>query len=701
MKIKANFLQGGGPPRQGDDRPDPLALSSVLVHYDGDPPVDGFIHHAPATVAGFGYRAWLPSEFPSIDPDKGVVPVTHAKLKLEAVDSNSTLKAGKVTYDNNGNRNVILTAVTGGVLSHAIELNAHTPITLVDIEVTTGGTVKTYLLAIDPPPRTYWVSPRTRVAEGQEAELTLSLSQPAPDGGLEFTVTAVYGSAGSEDVGATVSPVKVPEGSRTLNIAVPTVDDDQDELDESFLVTVAPARAGWAVAPVGTDTATVTIEDDDTAGVSVSGASPLTVAEDGSASYTVVLDSQPTADVTITPSSDDAGAATVSPASHTFTPPGWNTPLTLTVSGVADGDTDDERVAVSHVVSSDDARYGALLLSGVLVAVSDTTSGQQGAEPTPQGKYADLIVKMKEWRNDPRYVDDKAHTDRWDRALLAFGETVADTTLSPMTATEAQGYADRGWNRWVEVAAALRELENRAPTVSNAIADATIVSESGAHQVSLSSVFSDADSDPLTITADSSNEAVATESVASDGSSLTVSAQARGTATITVTADDGNGGTVSDAFTVRVKAAPVVAQALADVSGLEEGSTQDVSLSGVFSDADGDALTISATSSGEAIATATVAADQSKLTVAGVAEGTATITVTAQDSDGNAVSDTFNVTVVQAPEPVVPETPNQAPHGVRRHRRRHHRQRKRDEASLPGRGVQRRRQRPPDRHRRV
>ena len=68
---------------------------------------------------------------------------------------------------------------------------------------------------------------------------------------------------------------------------------------------------------------------------------------------------------------------------------------------------------------------------------------------------------MYQWRNDPQWVSEKAHTDRWDRALLAFGETVADTSLSPMTADEAQELADRGdaWSRWVEVAAALREIE--------------------------------------------------------------------------------------------------------------------------------------------------------------------------------------------------------------------------------------------------
>ena len=77
-------------------------------------------------------------------------------------------------------------------------------------------------------------------------------------------------------------------------------------------------------------------------------------------------------------------------------------------------------------------------------------------------RYADLIARMKEWRNDPRWSSDEAHTERWDRALLAFGETVADTTLTPMTADEAQENADRGsgWERWIEVAAALREIES-------------------------------------------------------------------------------------------------------------------------------------------------------------------------------------------------------------------------------------------------
>ena len=195
------------------------------------------------------------------------------------------------------------------------------------------------------------------------------------------------------------------------------------------------------------------------------------------------------------------------------------------------------------------------------------------------------------------------------------------------------------------------QQQNRAPTVANAITDVTIVHESGTHSVSLSGVFTDADSDSLTITAASSDTAKATVSVAADYSTLSVSARARGTATITVTANDGNGGTVQDAFTITVKAVPTVASAISDVSGLAEGDTQDVSLSGVFSDADNDSLTITATSSDTTKATVSAASDGSKITLTGVAQGTATVTVTAQDADGNRVSDTFEVSIVEPPEP--------------------------------------------------
>ena len=60
----------------------------------------------------------------------------------------------------------------------------------------------------------------------------------------------------------------------------------------------------------------------------------LTVDEAGSGTFTVKLATQPSGQVNVTVSSNDTGAATVSPASLTFTTANWNTTKTVTVSGV-------------------------------------------------------------------------------------------------------------------------------------------------------------------------------------------------------------------------------------------------------------------------------------------------------------------------------------------------------------------------------
>ncbi len=220
------------------------------------------------------------------------------------------------------------------------------------------------------------------------------------------------------------------------------------------------------------------------------------------------------------------------------------------------------------------------------------------------------------------------------------------TTTITVTAQDSDGNrVSDAFDVTVNAASAQQQVNN-SPTVSSAIADATIVNETGTHRVTLSGVFSDADGDDLTFKAASSAESVATVAVSADYSSLTVTAKARGTATVTVTASDGNGGTVEDAFIVTVKAAPVVVSPIGDVSELEVEATNEFSLSGVFNDADGDNLTVTAATSDEGKATVSASADQSVLTVSGVAEGKATITVTAQDADGNSVSDAFDVTVV-------------------------------------------------------
>src|SRR5258705_105803 len=74
--------------------------------------------------------------------------------------------------------------------------------------------------------------------------------------------------------------------------------------------------------------------DDDTAGITVTPTSGLTTTEGGgTATFTVVLTSQPTANVTIGLSSSDLTEGTVAPRSVTFTSGNWITTQPVSVPG--------------------------------------------------------------------------------------------------------------------------------------------------------------------------------------------------------------------------------------------------------------------------------------------------------------------------------------------------------------------------------
>ena len=89
----------------------------------------------------------------------------------------------------------------------------------------------------------------------------------------------------------------------------------------------------------------------------------------GTATYTVKLNTVPTDDVTVAITSSDPGAATVVPATLTFTPLDWNAAKTVTVTGVEDGDRNDESVALSNDPS--DGGYDGVGTEEVALSVAD------------------------------------------------------------------------------------------------------------------------------------------------------------------------------------------------------------------------------------------------------------------------------------------------------------------------------------------
>ena len=204
------------------------------------------------------------------------------------------------------------------------------------------------------------------VDEGAEAAQAYTVAlDTQPTGAV--TVTPTSGDTGA----ATVSPRALtftPDNWNTpQRVAVTGVRDDDTD-DETVTVSHAVSGADYDGVPAGA--VTVTVEDDDTQGLTIA---PAEVSVDEGAeaaqAYTVALDTQPTGAVTVTLTSGDTGAATVSPRALTFTPDNWSTPQRVAVTGVRDDDTDDETVTVSHAVSGAD--YDGVPAGAVTVTVAD------------------------------------------------------------------------------------------------------------------------------------------------------------------------------------------------------------------------------------------------------------------------------------------------------------------------------------------
>ncbi|MYA64086.1 MAG: hypothetical protein F4022_03095 [Gemmatimonadetes bacterium] len=185
---------------------------------------------------------------------------------------------------------------------------------------------------------------------------------------------------------------------------------------------------------------------------------------------------------------------------------------------------------------------------------------------------------------------------------------------------------------------------NRPPVAAGSMEARTIEVDETA-DLELSPFFSDPDGDALLFTAAVSDAAVVGASV--HDWVLTVGAVAKGEATVTVTATDTEGLTARQEFVVTVpNRGPLATGSIAGQT-IEVGEFTNLDLSGHFTDPDGDALTFAATVSEAAIIEASIS--EAALSVGAAAKGTATVTVTATDTEGLAATLAFAVTVPNRP----------------------------------------------------
>ncbi len=142
-------------------------------------------------------------------------------------------------------------------------------------------------------------------------------------------------------------------------MTVTGLSDDLPDGDVDYTITttassIDPSYNGIAVADVGVTNLNIV------RGVTVTPTSGLTTTENGgSATFTVVVISQPPADVTIALTSSNPSEGTVAPSALTFTSSNWNITQVVTVTGVSDNLNDgDVAYAITTTFGDDGFLYG-------------------------------------------------------------------------------------------------------------------------------------------------------------------------------------------------------------------------------------------------------------------------------------------------------------------------------------------------------
>jgi len=184
-------------------------------------------------------------------------------------------------------------------------------------------------------------------------------------------------------------------------VTVTGVSDGELDGDQDYAIQLKPA--------ISQDTDFAGVDPDDVSvtnldvffpppGVTVDPTGGLETTEDGgTATFTVVLRSVPTADVTISLESTDPGEGTASPSSLVFNASNFDTPQTVTVTGVQDGVADgDQTYVIATTASSADGDYDGIAVPDVTLMNLDNglTSLFETADLGATGQSADSGITI-------------------------------------------------------------------------------------------------------------------------------------------------------------------------------------------------------------------------------------------------------------------------------------------------------------------
>ena len=221
--------------------------------------------------------------------------------------------------------------------------------------------------------------PALSAATVNGSTLTLTYNEPLDTNSVPASSAFAVTVAGATAALADPDPVAVSGSAVTLTLA--------SAVTAGQTVTVSyTVPTGMDAMPIrdaaGNDAAALTNEAvaNNTPGIVLSPTS-LTVAEGGSGTYTVRLNTQPTGNVTVTVArslgSDDVtfdtSTASGVQTTLTFTMDNWSTAQTVTVSAAADTDTDNDSATLAHTATGGGYASHTADLSVMVSDAGDTT----------------------------------------------------------------------------------------------------------------------------------------------------------------------------------------------------------------------------------------------------------------------------------------------------------------------------------------
>ncbi len=344
---------------------------------------------------------------------------THnTSLSMGSLDlNNHALTLGGQTTDLAFNDTITIDNASEKIITNASDLTLSSALTMSEGQITSTGGTLTF-------------GGGTVIAEG------LVYADTSNSYSLSSNILFSAGSSIEFQTGATLALYNTALGSNNSGSAASLVINGTPNLSlTGGSITDISVSGGTLSNYNTTDSGNNTNVNFATSGISVGAISGNVRENRTEATFSVVLSSRPTSDVTISLISSDTTEGTVSPSSLTFTSDNWFIPLHVTVTGVDDALVDgDISFTIGLTASSSDTLFNGVSLSDVSITNQDNDSA--GLEIS---NVTDTITEEA----NSTIVTAKLNTAPTSEVYMSISSSDAtEATVSPSTLT----FTSVNWN---------------------------------------------------------------------------------------------------------------------------------------------------------------------------------------------------------------------------------------------------------------